>query len=56
MALGMFYMLRAITTNIFLIEMPQGYNWAFPGFFSLFVPYGKTADFFYSGHIGGCMI
>lgn len=36
--------------------MPAGYNWAFPGVFSIFVPYGKTADFFYSGHVGICMI
>jgi|TARA_B110000285_G_C14833407_1_gene471947 hypothetical protein len=56
MALAMFYVLRGITTNIFQVEMPQGYNWAFPGVFSIFVPYGKTADFFYSGHVGGCMI
>ena len=56
LAMTAFYTLRTITTNIFQIEMPKGYNWAFPGFFSIFVPYGKTADFFYSGHIGGCMI
>lgn len=56
MALAMFYSLRTITTNIYKVEMPQGYNWAFPGVFSIFVPYGKTADFFFSGHIGGCMI
>lgn len=23
---------------------------------SIFVPYGKTADFFYSGHVGTCVI
>jgi len=23
---------------------------------SLFVPYGATTDFFYSGHVGACMI
>jgi hypothetical protein len=23
---------------------------------SIFVPYGETADFFYSGHVGICMI
>jgi hypothetical protein len=23
---------------------------------SIFVPYGETADFFYSGHVGVCML
>merc|ERR1711907_53843 len=31
---------------------PVGYAWSYPGFFSLFVPYGETNDFFYSGHVG----
>lgn len=56
LAMFVFYVLRGVTTHIFIIEMPQGYNWAYPGVFSIFVPYGKTADFFYSGHIGTCMI
>lgn len=55
-ALAVFYVLRGITTHIFMMEMPAGYNWAYPGVFSIFVPYGKTADFFYSGHIGICML
>ena len=38
------------------VEFPDGYDWGFPGFMSIFVPYGETADFFYSGHVGICMI
>jgi hypothetical protein len=30
--------------------------WDFPGFYSITVPYGRTNDFFFSGHIGCCMI
>ena len=41
---------------IFLIRYPEGYLWDFPGFYAITVPYGKTNDFFFSGHIGCCMI
>jgi PAP2 superfamily C-terminal len=30
--------------------------WEFPGFYSITVPYGKTNDFFFSGHVGCCII
>jgi hypothetical protein len=39
-----------------MLEEPEGYNWGWPGWFSITVPYGKTDDFFYSGHVGVCMI
>ena len=55
-ALVFFYGLRIILQNIFFMEFPEGYNWAYPGFFSIAVPYGITGDFFYSGHVGICMI
>ena len=35
---------------------PDGYIWRNPGFPSLMVPTGKTTDFFYSGHVGYCLI
>jgi len=31
---------------------PPGYVWDDPGFPSLVVPYGRTSDFYFSGHIG----
>lgn len=54
--MGIFYGLRAIIQKLWYVEFPQGYDWGFPGFMSVFVPYGETADFFYSGHAGCCMI
>jgi hypothetical protein len=41
---------------MFTMKYPDGYLWEFPGFYSLTVPYGKTNDFFYSGHVGICLI
>lgn len=56
MALGIFYSFRSFTTNVATFEIPQGYNWGYPGIMSVFVPYGSTADFFYSGHVGTCVL
>lgn len=55
-ALAFFYLIRGIMTHIFTVESPAGYNYAYPGVFSLFVAYGKTPDFSFSGQIGLCMI
>lgn len=51
-----FYFFRFLMQRIFSIRYPEGYLWDFPGFYSITVPYGKTNDFFFSGHIGCCMI
>jgi len=56
LAMGVFYSLRSMTTNLVIYEIPKGYNWGYPGVMSLFVPYGATADFFYSGHVGTCVL
>jgi len=55
-ALALFYVLRTIVQRLFLLRYPEGYLWDYPGFPSLVVPYGKTNDFFYSGHAGGATI
>ncbi len=39
-----------------IFRYPDGYLWEFPGFYSITVPYGKTNDFFFSGHVGCCVI
>ena len=39
-----------------MIRYPLGYLWDFPGVYSITVPYGRTNDFFFSGHIGCCVI
>ena len=56
LTMGAFYSLRSLTTNMVIFEVPKGYNWGYPGIMSIFVPYGPTADFFYSGHVGACVI
>jgi len=56
LALAMFYLLRLILQKLFLMRYPDGYLWEYPGFPSLVVPYGKTNDFFYSGHAGGALV
>jgi hypothetical protein len=38
------------------MRYPDGYLWDFPGVYSITVPYGRTNDFFFSGHIGCCVI
>lgn len=52
----MFYGFRFFLQDIWFVQYPDGYNWGYPGIMSIFVPYGETADFFYSGHVGICMI
>lgn len=38
------------------MRYPDGYLWDFPGLYSITVPYGKTNDFYYSGHVGCCLL
>lgn len=38
--------------GIFHMRFPVGYYWSDPNFFSISVPYGRTSDFFFSGHCG----
>jgi hypothetical protein len=56
MASVMFYGFRFALQDIWFVQYPEGYNWGYPGIMSIFVPYGETADFFYSGHVGVCML
>ena len=51
MSLGSIYLVRAIIQNIYLMEIPKQNTFSYPGFPSLFVPYLKTNDFFFSGHV-----
>ena len=41
---------------MFLMTYPEGYEWEFPGFYSLSVPYGNSNTFFFSTSVGLCMI
>ena len=53
---ALFYAGRFLLQAIWVVEYPEGYNWGYPGVPSIFVPYGETADFFYSGHVGACVL
>lgn len=35
---------------------PDGFLWSYPGVWSFTVPYHDTNDFFYSGHVGTCLL
>ena len=48
----LFYVLRGIIQNFFLLSYYPVYLFTYPGFFSIVVPYSRAADFFYSGHTG----
>jgi hypothetical protein len=56
LASAMFYVTRSVCQSLIVIEYPEGYNWGYPGFFSFSIPYGETNDFFYSGHVGICVV
>jgi len=53
---GLFFGLRGLVQEIQIIEYPQGYNWDYPGLFAFTVGYGRTSDFWYSGHCGVCLV
>jgi len=55
-AMSMFYGIRGVIMSFFLLGFPDGYTWDYPGFPSIVVPYGRTSDFFYSGHCGFLVI
>lgn len=40
-----------VQETMFAFEQPQGFNWYWPGLYSLMVPYHDVSDFFFSGHI-----
>ena len=33
------------------MQYPQGYNWQFPGIYSITVPYGKNNNFLFTAHL-----
>jgi len=51
-----FYVVRGLTQRIFALKFPAYFIFEDPGFFSISVPYFKTNDFFFSGHVGICTI
>jgi hypothetical protein len=52
LSLLVFYLVRGMVMSLFQLRFPDGYLWDYPGFPSIIVPYAKTSDFFFSGHMG----
>jgi len=52
LSLAMFYILRLICQNLFIMKYPDTMIWEDPGFPSFAVSYHKTSDFFFAGQIG----
>jgi len=50
-ALGTLYFVRGQLQGIYFMEFPEEYIFRYPGLLSLSVPYLKTNDFFFSGHV-----
>ena len=50
-ALGSLYAVRGQLQQAYYMEFPEEYIFRFPGVYSLSVPYLKTNDFFFSGHV-----
>ncbi len=51
-----FYIFRGLLQSVFYMKFPSDYIWGHPGIFSITVPYEPANDFFYSGHVGICII
>jgi len=51
-----FYAFRAFMQSVFFMGYPTDYIWGHPGMFSVAVPYQPANDFFFSGHVGLCVI
>ena len=52
LSIGLFYVLRGLCNIIYMMKIPDGLIWQFPGIPSLTVSYHDTTDFFFSGHVG----
>ncbi|KRW98595.1 Phosphatidic acid phosphatase type 2/haloperoxidase [Pseudocohnilembus persalinus] len=51
-SIALFYVIRTPHLFLYTPKFPQGFFFEYPGFPSLFVPYGRQSDFFFSGHTG----
>jgi hypothetical protein len=51
-----FYFFRTTLQNFFTMEKDPEFYFEFPGFPSMVIAYGSTNDFFYSGHVGMCVM
>lgn len=52
----LFYGIRGILLNVFEFNILENYVFGNPPFYSIITPWGRAADFFYSGHTGCALI
>lgn len=52
----LFFPTRQALQNIFLMRRLETWTWFDTGFFSLTVPFHDTNDFYFSGHLGVCVL
>ncbi|KRW98796.1 hypothetical protein PPERSA_10567 [Pseudocohnilembus persalinus] len=52
LAVILFYLIRMPNIYVFTPKFPEGFFFEYPGFPSFCVPYGRSSDFFFSGHTG----
>lgn len=52
----LFYGIRGILLNLFEFNILENYVFGNPPFYSIITPWGRAADFFYSGHTGCALI
>lgn len=55
-SITIFYAIRALLQQVFILPFPENIYWEDPGFPCLLNIYGRQSDFFYSGHIGFCLM
>jgi len=56
MSFAVFFIMRQNIQQVFFMARSEGYLFSDPGIPSFTVPYHDTDDFFFSGHVGTCMI
>ena len=51
-----FFVCRLGIQKTFFMGRPEGFLWSYPGVIAVTVPYPDLNDFFYSGHVGTCVL
>ena len=55
-AFGLFFPIRQVLQGAFMMRRLDTWTWFDSGFFSITVPWHDTNDFYYSGHLGTCVL
>ena len=52
----LFFVTRTFLQKNFFMTRLEGFTFFYPGLYSITVPYHDVNDFFYSGHVGTCLL